>query len=97
MGLRFAFLVFVLGTVAAILLPARVDSTEGEDSIESAAAGRPATPGSGMPPKVAFALRANCGPRLLSGFLTMFMAFVLATDPIDGWENKTGRPCCSVW
>ncbi len=85
--LRFAFLVFVLGTVAAILLPAKVDSTEGEVTIPGG------MPGSGrrtgIPPQVAFALRANCGPRLLSGFLTMYMAFVLRTDPIDGWEDKT--------
>jgi hypothetical protein len=31
---------------------------------------------------VAFALRANCGPRWLSGFLTMFMAFLLRDNPI---------------
>ncbi len=86
-ALRFAFLVFVLGTVAAIALPAKVDSTEGELTIPDGkkGGGRRA----GMPPNVAFALRANCGPRLLSGFLTMYMAFVLRTDPIDGWEDKT--------
>lgn len=87
-ALRYAFLVFVLGTVAAILLPAKVDSTEGEVTIEDtkkASGGRR----TGIPPQVAFALRANCGPRLLSGFLTMYMAFVLRTDPIDGWEERT--------
>jgi len=85
-ALRYAFLVFVLGTVAAILLPAKVDSTEGETPIDQAGGGKRRT---GIPPQVAFALRANCGPRLLSGFLTMYMAFVLRTDPIDGWEEKT--------
>jgi hypothetical protein len=30
---------------------------------------------------VAFALRANCGPRFLSGFLLMFMAFLLRENP----------------
>jgi len=89
-ALRYAFLVFILGTVAAILLPARVDSTAGEDPIETPHVRQPgARRGSGIPPKVAFALRANCGPRLLSGFLTMYMAFVLRTDPIEGWEDKT--------
>lgn len=86
---RYAFVVFTVGTVAAILLPSRVDSSAGEESIDgprnAAGARRPA----GLPPKVAFALRANCGPRLLSGFLTMFMTFVLATEPLDGWESKT--------
>lgn len=87
---RYAFLVFTIGTVAAILLPDQVDSKTGEESIDaprSEVTGRrrPA----GLPPKVAFALRANCGPRLLSGFLTMFMTFVLATEPLDGWESTT--------
>ena len=85
-ALRYAFLVFVLGTIAAILLPAKVDSTEGEVAVDRKANGGRRT---GIPPKVAFALRANCGPRLLSGFLTMYMAFVLRTDPIDGWEERT--------
>lgn len=86
-ALRFAFLVFALGTVAAILLPAKVDETEGEVDIPAGKTGGPRR--RGLPPKVAFALRANCGPRLLSGFLTMYMAFVLRTDPIDGWEDRT--------
>ena len=42
---------------------------------------------------MAFALRANCGPRWLSGFLTMFMAFLLRENPIGGWEH---RRCCSA-
>ena len=33
-----------------------------------------------IPGTVAFALRANCGPRWLSGFLLMFVAFLLR-DP----------------
>lgn len=87
---RYAFLVFVVGTVAAILLPSQVDSSTGEESVDAPRVGpggvrRPA----GLPPRVSFALRANCGPRLLSGFLTMFMTFVLATEPLDGWESKT--------
>ncbi|WP_308281140.1 MFS transporter [Pimelobacter sp. 30-1] len=85
---RYAFVVFTLGTVAAILLPTRIDATQGEESVDAPRAdGKRRS--SGLPPKVAFALRANCGPRLLSGFLTMFMTFVLATEPLDGWETKT--------
>ncbi|MDQ6522742.1 MFS transporter [Nocardioides sp. LHD-245] len=83
---RYAFLVFTVGTVAAILLPGKIDSSAGEESIDGPrGTGRRA----GLPPQVAFALRANCGPRLLSGFLTMFMTFVLMTEPLDGWESKT--------
>ena len=37
---------------------------------------------------MAFALRANCGPRWLSGFLTMFMAFLLRENPIEGWRPE---------
>lgn len=83
---RYAFVVFTIGTIAAILLPSRVDASTGEESLGGRGAGARR---SGLPPKVAFALRANCGPRLLSGFLTMFMTFVLATEPLDGWESKT--------
>ncbi len=39
-----------------------------------------------IPGSVAFALRANVGPRWLSGFLTMFMAFLLRENPIEGWR-----------
>ena len=39
-----------------------------------------------IPAAVAFALRANCGPRWLTGFLTMFMAFLLREHPFGGWE-----------
>ncbi|TIC88477.1 MFS transporter [Nocardioides sp. GY 10113] len=84
--LRYAFLVFVLGTVAAILLPAKVDSSEGERQV---AVGIGAPRGTGVPAKVAFALRVNCGPRWLSGFLTMYMAFLLRAEPIEGWEDRT--------
>jgi MFS family permease len=83
---RYAFVVFTIGTVAAILLPNRVDSSSGEEALGGPGAG---VPRNGLPAQVAFALRANCGPRLLSGFLTMFMTFVLATEPLDGWETKT--------
>jgi MFS family permease len=37
-----------------------------------------------IPGSMAFALRANCGPRWLSGFLTLFMAFLLRVHPISG-------------
>ena len=40
------------------------------------------------PGGVAFALRANCGPRWLSGFLTMFMAFLLRDNPIGDWKPE---------
>ncbi|MGB0102531.1 MAG: MFS transporter [Nocardioides sp.] len=88
--LRFAFLLFVAATVAAIRLPARVDSSDGEgdlllrDGDEDGAR----TGSVRIPPAVAYALRANCGPRWLSGFLIMFMAFQLRENPIGDWSPE---------
>jgi hypothetical protein len=107
-SLRYAFAIFVIATVLAIRLPARVDSSQGEDAIgflsgrpASAEASQPpptppgatppAPPRRGkvrIPPSMAFALRANCGPRWLSGFLTLFMAFLLRVHPIEGHSAK---------
>jgi len=91
-SLRYAFLVFVGATVLAILLPGRVDSAVGEVKLElmpgPSARTNPQKQGLRIPPAVAFALRANCGPRWLSGFLTMFMAFLLRDNPIKGWEER---------
>jgi MFS family permease len=93
-SLRYAFLVFAVGTVAAILLPAKVDSSEGElpASLGPASLG-PGTPspsrrGTQIPSQVAYALRCNCGPRWVSGFLTMYMAFLLRDKPLEGWEDR---------
>jgi hypothetical protein len=41
-----------------------------------------------IPATMSFALRANCGPRWLSGFLTMFMAFLLRENPIGDWRPE---------
>ena len=35
-----------------------------------------------------FALRCNAGLRMLSGFLTMYMAFLLTQHPLPGFEDK---------
>jgi MFS family permease len=101
--LRYAFAIFVIATVLAIRLPARVDSSQGEDPIGFLSGAAPDTrtePGPGststasrrgkvrIPPSMAFALRANCGPRWLSGFLTLFMAFLLRVHPIAGHSPK---------
>jgi MFS family permease len=47
-----------------------------------ASTGRRGRPRTRIPASMAFALRANCGPRWLSGFLTLFMAFLLRAHPI---------------
>ena len=83
-SLRYAFLVFVGATILAILLPAQVDSSAGEDRSRA----RKGTARPAMPRSVVVALRSNTGMRLLSGFLTMFMAFLLRDKPFPGWEDK---------
>jgi MFS family permease len=90
-SLRYGFVVFVLATIWAIRLPEKVDASQGEGelvltgSTTSATGRRPKTR---IPAAVAFALRANCGPRWLSGFLTMFMAFLLRDNPIGDWKPE---------
>ena len=96
-SLRYAFVIFVVATIWAIRLPERVDSSQGEG--ELVLTGPTTTEHSGptttgrrprtrIPSAVAFALRANCGPRWLSGFLTMFMAFLLRDNPIGDWKPE---------
>ena len=91
-SLRYGFVVFVLATIWAIRLPERVDSSQGEGTLVlmpgPSVAGTPRRPRARIPAPVAFALRANCGPRWLSGFLTMFMAFLLRDNPIAGWAPE---------
>lgn len=94
-SLRYGFVVFVLATIWAIRLPEKVDASQGEgelvltgesDTSTTRPAGR--RPRTRIPAAVAFALRANCGPRWLSGFLTMFMAFLLRDNPIGEWRPE---------
>ncbi len=87
-SLRYAFLVFVGATILAILLPTRVDSSKGEDKSSMSALGRQKPKRPVIPHNVVVALRANTGMRLLSGFLTMFMAFLLRDKPFPGWEDR---------
>jgi MFS family permease len=90
--LRYATVLFAVATVLAIRLPAQVDHSEGEGTMtfrsdDAAASGRKAG-ALRVPPAVAYALRANCGPKFLSGFLLMFMAFLLQGPghPIPTWS-----------
>ncbi len=86
--LRYAFALFVVGTVLAVLLPPRVDSTEGEQDVLDDTQPRSRRRRVRISPDVVVGLRCNVGLRFLSGFLTMFMAFVLRSDPFPGWEDK---------
>jgi len=104
--LRYAALLFVVATVLAILLPAKVDHSEGEATMsfrgddtqpfrraayddEDPPPPKPARTVRmkvRMPPSVAFALRANCAPKFLYGFLLMFFSFLLQAHPFEGWN-----------
>ncbi len=83
--LRFAFVVFAAGTVLAILLPAQADSSVGESAVSLT--GKPAR--YRVPSSIVFSWRANAGLRVLSGFCTMYMAFLLRQNPLPGWEDRT--------
>lgn len=91
-SLRYAFAIFVIATIWAILLPARADSSLGEGTMTMLPSSEPQRTGRRprmrIPGSVAYALRANCGPRWLSGFLTMFMAFLLRDNPIGDWRPE---------
>jgi hypothetical protein len=90
-SLRYAALLYAGATILAILLPARVDSSEGEAQVgvlEIASPDRRSRR-TGVTPMVILGLRCNAGLRVLSGFLTMFMAFLLTSKPtpIHGWDH----------
>lgn len=91
-SLRYAALLFAVGTVLAILLPTKVDSSEGEQQVELSdltdqTPSRPRRPGIDITHAVVNGLRSNAGLRLLSGFLTIFMAFRLRDPPASvGWD-----------
>lgn len=78
---RVAFVLFVIGTIFAIMLPAGVDSER-----EASVSGR--APRFSMPSQVVAALRANVGLRWISGFLTMFLAFLMKMHPLPEWEDR---------
>lgn len=83
-SLRYAFVLYVCGTILAILLPTAVDSSLGEEAADLSGGGRHV-----IGREVVDALRSNAGLRLLSGFLTIYMAFVLRTPPEElGWGGN---------
>ncbi len=88
-ALRYAALLFVVGTILAILLPARVDSSQGEEQIEMSDLTDAPHKGFVISHPVLNALRSNSGLRLLTGFLTIFMAFTLREPPASvGWSGN---------
>jgi hypothetical protein len=86
--LRAAFVVFAIGMVLALRLPKRVDSTAGEAPSRLSLEDTGPIPRKGtMSSVVVVALRANAALRAFSGFLTMFLAFLLRENPIGGLDD----------
>ena len=78
-------MVFAGATILSILLPARADAHAGELPVSLSGDKKKFR----VPADVVFALRCNSGLRMLSGFLTMYMAFLLRQHPLPGWEHRT--------
>ncbi|MET0929850.1 MAG: MFS transporter [Aeromicrobium sp.] len=88
-ALRYGAILFAVGTVLAILLPAKVDSSEGEEPVDLTPSTTTVRKGLSITRPVVNALRSNSGLRLLSGFLTIFMAFTLREPPASmGWDGN---------
>jgi MFS family permease len=82
--LRYAFVVFAGATILSILLPAKADAKGDELPVSLRGDAKKFK----VPSQVVFALRCNAGLRMLSGFLTMYMAFLLRQYPLPGWEHR---------
>lgn len=94
-SLRLAFVVFVVATVMSIRLPARVDSALGEVDIDGTPVGREPLDGPerdarrmrALPVPVRYVLWLTTGARMLSGFLTLFLMFLMREHPLPGWSG----------
>ncbi len=90
-SLRVAFLVFIVGTILAAMLPRAVDSSEGEVDANVLQADAPSIrPRLGsVGPAVVMGLRANVALRAMVGFLTIFMLFLVRDQPVGGLSSQT--------
>lgn len=87
-SLRAAFLVFGVGMVLALRLPPKVDSTIGETPTTLSLGDTGPLPRRTVVGRsVVIALRANASLRAFSGFLLMFLAFLLREHPIGGLSD----------
>lgn len=90
-SLRLAFVVFAIGTGLALALPPRVDSSAGEVDARLSSHVQHDEPrsatglgtGWSIGPRVVLGLRAVAGLRAFTGFLTLFLAFALRTEPLS--------------
>jgi MFS family permease len=89
-SLRLAFVVFAVGTGLALALSPRVDSSAGEVGARLSSQVHDDTrPQVGLRgswsigPRVVLGLRAVASLRAFTGFLTLFLAFALRTEPLS--------------
>lgn len=89
-SLRFAFLVFVVGTILAATLPRSVDSAAGEVDANVLQSGEPLRrPRLGsVGPAVVVGLRVNVALRAMAGFLTIFLLFLARDQPVGGLSSQ---------
>lgn len=85
-SLRAAFVIYVIATVLAIRLPDRVDSDR-EVAEFGAGEAMPARRLRALPVNVRYVLWLVTGARMLSGFLTLFMAFLMREHPVPGFSG----------
>jgi MFS family permease len=92
--LRLTFLLFLAGIAVTLMLPTQVDSDQeeaaspegtGPDSARPRATPRRFTMGR----RAVLGLRGNAALRGFTGFLTLFLAFRLRTDPLPGMAATT--------
>jgi hypothetical protein len=83
--LRLAALLFAVGVVLSLRLPARIDS-DSEDIPASTDMTNPK--GRYVGPAVDMGIRANAAFRGLSGFLTLYLAFLLRQHPIGDMNGN---------
>jgi MFS family permease len=91
-SLRATAVVFVLGMVLALRLPRRVDSAEGEHTAvlsSGPALRQPRSTLRRVGPAVMNGLKVSGALRAFSGFLTMFLAFLLREEPLGGLSEMT--------
>lgn len=95
-SLRLAFAIFVVATVLAIRLPERVDSSVGERGIDDTVPLPQGVSGGGrrslrqrvraqvggLPAGLRAALVSSMGARMLVGFLTLFLTFLMRQHPL---------------
>ncbi|MEV5965203.1 MFS transporter [Kribbella sp. NPDC051952] len=83
-SLRWAAVVYTVGLILAIRLPSAVDSPAGEEM--TGTEGRDARRRA-ITAAVSRGIRCNLGLRFVSGFLTMYLAFLLRDKPISGIDG----------